>query len=66
MSDQTAFALFKSYIRDASGISDDEFDHLRHMIHEVHFKKGEVVLEIGSVCAHAFHVNRGLLSVYVG
>lgn len=63
MSDQAAFAPFKSYIRDASGISEDEFDRIAHFLRPVHFNKGEVVLEIGSVCAHAFHVTRGLLRV---
>ena len=61
--DHAAFALFKSYIRDASGISEDEFNLIAHFLRPVHFNKGAVVLEIGSVCAHAFHVTRGLLRV---
>ncbi|MFZ1332894.1 MAG: Crp/Fnr family transcriptional regulator [Flavobacteriales bacterium] len=61
--DQEALEPFKTFIRNSSGISDAEFESMAHMLHPVHFTKGEVVLEIGAVCAHAFHVTRGLLRV---
>ncbi|MBP6311936.1 MAG: Crp/Fnr family transcriptional regulator [Flavobacteriales bacterium] len=61
--DQEALEPFKTFIRNSSGISDAEFESMAYMLRPVHFTKGEVVLEIGAVCAHAFHVTRGLLRV---
>ena len=56
-------APFKKYIQEAAGISDEQFTGLEPLLRSDQFKKGEILLDIGAVCGHAFHVTHGLLRV---
>lgn len=61
--DPAILAPFERWFRDASGLGAKEFQRLTEHLRTARFNKGEVLLEPGSVCAHAFHVTQGLLRV---
>ncbi len=54
---------FRQHIVQGAGIAGEEFDRTAHLLHTARFHKGEVLLDIGSVCKSAFHVTQGLLRV---
>lgn len=54
---------FSSHLRATMGLTELEFEQIAPLLRTARFKKGEVVLEPGSICTHAFHVTHGLLRV---
>jgi len=61
--DQEPIERFSDHLRMTGGLTAEEFALIAHLLRSVHFTKGAVVLEPGSVCNHAFHVTHGLLRV---
>jgi len=62
-SDTEIIQRFRDHLRTVTGLTAEEFAQLSHLLRAVRFAKGAIVLEPGSVCAHAFHVTHGLLRV---
>lgn len=54
---------FRRHVLEGSGMDAAHFDQAAHLLRTAQFNKGEVLLEIGSVCKDAFHVTKGLLRV---
>ncbi|SHM73950.1 Crp/Fnr family transcriptional regulator [Flavobacterium saccharophilum] len=55
---------FKKYIIDNTGLSENEYKELEHLVYSLEAKKGTVLLKENQICNKAFFVCKGMLRSY--
>lgn len=55
---------FKKYILENTGISENEYKELEHLVYSLESKKGTVLLKENQICNRAFFVCKGMLRSY--
>ncbi|OXA75877.1 cAMP-binding domain of CRP or a regulatory subunit of cAMP-dependent protein kinases [Flavobacterium aquidurense] len=55
---------FKKYIIDNTGLSENEYSELEHLVYLLEVKKGTVLLKENQICNRAFFVCKGMLRSY--
>jgi CRP-like cAMP-binding protein len=55
---------FKKYIINNTGISENEYKELEHLVYSFESKKGTILLKENQICNKAFFVCKGLLRSY--
>jgi CRP-like cAMP-binding protein len=56
-----ALSRFRKKIESFAPVSDDDFLHLAHIMHEKHFSKGEVILKERQVCKEYYFILNGCI-----
>ena len=55
---------FKKYIIENTGLSENEYKELEHLVYSIEVKKGTVLLKESQICDRAFFVCKGILRCY--